>query len=116
MSPRKYIEKITETYISFFGEKPPKIGVSSPLENNDHPELDTSDLLGDDDIQKYQCLISQLQWAIAIGRFDISLAIMTMSSFRVMPRVGHLDRLKRIVGYLCKFKHYRTRFRIGEPD
>lgn len=41
---------------------------------------------------------------------------MTMSSFCAMPRIGHLDRLKRIVGYLCKFKHYKTRFRVGEPD
>ena len=39
-----------------------------------------------------------------------------MSSFCAMPRIGHLDRLKRIVGYLCKFKHYKTRFRVGEPD
>lgn len=41
---------------------------------------------------------------------------MSMSSFHTMLRVGHLDRLKRIVGYLCKVKHYRTRFRPGEPD
>ena len=61
-------------------------------------------------------MIGQLQWAISIGRFDISSAIMSMSSFCAMPRVGQLDRLKRIVGYLCKSKHYRTRFRPGEPD
>ena len=41
---------------------------------------------------------------------------MKMSSFRAMPRIGHLDRLKRIVGYLCKFKHYKTCFRVGERD
>ena len=41
---------------------------------------------------------------------------MPMSSFRTIPIVGHLDRLKRIVGYLYKFKYYRTRFRTGEPD
>ena len=41
---------------------------------------------------------------------------MTMSSFRVQPRVGHLDRLKRMFGYLCKFRHYKIRFRTEEPD
>ena len=54
MSPKRYIERIAETYKRFFGEKPPKFGVSSPLESNDHLELDTSELLGDDDIQKYR--------------------------------------------------------------
>ena len=57
ISPRRYIERIAEKYERFFGEKTPKFGVSSPLENNDHPELNTSELLGDDNIQKYQCLI-----------------------------------------------------------
>ena len=24
--------------------------------------------------------------------------------------------MKRIIGYLCKFRHYKIRFRVDEPD
>ena len=41
---------------------------------------------------------------------------MTMSSFRAQPRMGHLERLKRIYGYLCKFRNFKLRFRTEEPD
>ena len=39
-----------------------------------------------------------------------------MSSFRVAPREGHLERLKRICGYLLKFKQGAIRVRTEEPD
>jgi hypothetical protein len=41
---------------------------------------------------------------------------MTMSGFRVAPRIGQLDRLKRICGYLSKMKHGFVRVRTAEPD
>ena len=41
---------------------------------------------------------------------------MTMSRFRQHPRVGHLERPKRIIGYLVNFPHGSLRFRTHEPD
>ena len=41
---------------------------------------------------------------------------MTMSSFRSQPRKGHLERVKQMIGYLSKFKHFKIRFRTEEPD
>ena len=41
---------------------------------------------------------------------------MTLSSFRVAPRQGHMDRAKRVVGYLSKMKHATIRFRTERPD
>ena len=41
---------------------------------------------------------------------------MTLSSFRTAPRRGHLDRAKRIYGYLAKMKHAVIRIRTEEPD
>ena len=90
--------------------------MTSPLDKNDHPELDISPLCDDDGIQKYQSLIGALQWAISLGRFDIGVAVMTMSSYRVAPRVGHLDRLKRVAGYIVKMKQAAIRIRTEEPD
>ena len=81
-----------QSYEDMFGAKPKQY--SSPLEKNDHPELDNSIELGEEDIAKYQSLIGSLSWAVTLGRFDIITAVMTMSGFRLAPRSGHLDRLK----------------------
>ena len=80
---------MVETYVRLLGEKPKEL-YSSPLEKGDHPELNTSDLLYTDGIQKFQSMIGAMQWAISIGCFDIATAIMSLSSFRIAPHVGHL--------------------------
>ena len=54
----------------FPGESLPE--VKSPLDKNDHPELDNSELASDDLITKFMCMIGQLQWAVTLGRYDIS--------------------------------------------
>ena len=87
-----------------FGENPKEL-YSFPLEKGDHPELDSSNLLDADGIQKYQSMIGAMQWAISIGRFDIATAVMSLSSFHVAPHVRHLERCKRIYAYLSKMRH-----------
>ena len=56
LAPRKYLDKVFANYERMFGEKP-KQTVMSPLEEGDHPELDTTDLLDDEGITQYQSLI-----------------------------------------------------------
>ena len=41
---------------------------------------------------------------------------MTMSRFRQAPRVGHLQQVKRIFGYLGNLPHGPIRYRTHEPD
>ena len=41
---RKFIDKLAETYERLFNDEPPK-GHKTPLDKNDHPELDTSEIL-----------------------------------------------------------------------
>ena len=96
IQPKKYIEQMVKTYVRLFGEKPKEL-YSSPLKKGDHPELDTSDLLDADGIQKFQLMIGALQWASPLG--------MSLSSFRVAPRVGHLKCCKHIYAYLSKMRH-----------
>ena len=103
-----------DSYQNMFGCQPKQY--SSPLEKNDHPELDDSDELDEDGVKKYQSLIGSLQWAVTLGRLDVTTAIMTMSSFRSCPRIGHLERVKRIYGYLSKMRHATIRVRTQEPD
>ena len=94
----KYVEKMSSNYERMFGSKPMS-NYKSPLEPNDHPETDTSNYLGPEGIAQYQSLIGSMQWAVTIGRFDISPTIATMSGFCVAPRVGHLKRSSDQHGY-----------------
>ena len=112
--PRRYVNKILESYERMFKEKPRKS--RPPLEGGDHPELDTSELCDEHQTKQFQTLIGQLQWLFSLGRFDIAVHVMSLSRFRAQPRKGHLERAKRIVGYLLFLPDGAIRFRTGEPD
>ncbi len=115
LRPRKYIDRMVATYEQIFGEKP-SMKVSSPLEKNDHPELDDTDLCDPEEVKQYQSIVGSLQWAVSLGRIDITTAVMTLSRFRSMPRKGHLLRARRIVAYLRKMRDACIRIRTHEPD
>ncbi len=114
LQPKKYIEKMMESYNNMFGNMPKKY--TSPLEPDDHPEVDESELCNEDDTAKYLTMIGQLQWLVTLGRFDIFSAVITMSRFRAAPKTGHLSRLKRIFGYVLESKDGATQVRCGCPD
>ena len=114
MEPRRYIEKMDDTYLQLFGEKPKQC--QTPLDKNDHPELDESPLLDDKGIKIYQSLVGACQWVIQLGRFDIAVHVMSLSSFRAAPREGHLRRMRKIYGYIMKYKHGIIRFNTDMPD
>ena len=113
--PKKYISKILESFHQMFpGDTLPQ--VKSPLDKNDHPELDNSEIANDDLITKFMFMIVQLQWAVTLGRYDILAHVMSMSRFRLASKVGQNERMKRIYGYLSRTKQYALRFRTEEPN
>ena len=113
--PKKYMSKILDSFHQIFpGETLPH--VKAPLDKNDHPKLDNSELANDDLITKFMCVVGQLQWAVTLGRYDILAHVMSMSRFRLAPKVGHIERMKRIYGYLSSTKHYALRVRTEEPN
>ena len=93
---KTYIAKSLKAYEHIFGSLPSK-RTSCLLDKDDHPELDDTSLLEESDIKIYQSLIGSLQWAITLGRFNISISVMVMSCFRIAPRQGHMESLKRIL-------------------
>ena len=111
---KTYITKLLSNYERVFNGPPAK--ASAPLDPHDHPELDTSPLLGEADIKIYQSFVGALQWAITLGRFDLSSSVACLSRFRGAPRQGHLDRVKRVCGYLRKFSEAAIRFRTQWPE
>ena len=105
--PKKYIDKLPDTYKRLFNEDPPK-GYKTPLDKNE--------ILEGDMAAKYLTMVGQLQWLVTLGRFDIHVQVATMSRFRAAPRQGHMDRLKRIYSYAIRTKDYSIRFRTDQPD
>ena len=87
--PIKYIDKLADTYKRLFNDDPPK-GYKTPLDKNDHPEIDTSEILQGDMAAKYLTMVGQLQWLLTLGRFDLHAQVATMSRFRAAPRQGHM--------------------------
>jgi hypothetical protein len=78
--------------------------------------MDDTEELDEDGINKYQTMIGCLQWEVSLGRFDIQTATMAMSRFHAALRIGHLNCLKRMYGYLKKFASAAIRVRLLEPD
>lgn len=114
-TPRMHIEKMEDCYFNMFGCKP-KLNHMALLKKGDHPEMDASDCLDEDGVEKHQSLIGSIQWSVSLGRFDDNASAMTLASFRTESRQGHLERAKRVVSYLIRFKNARIRFRSEEPD
>ena len=113
--PKKYIYKLADTYNRLFNEDPPK-GYKTPLDKNDHPELDTSEIIEGVMAAKYLTMVGQLQWLVTLGRFDIHAQVAPMSRFRAASRQGHMDRLKRIYSYAIRTQDYEIRSRTDQPD
>ena len=72
----------------------------TPLSSNYRPELDVSSELKADGVQYYQELIGILRWAVELGRLDILHETSVMSSYMAMPRLGQLQQLYHMFGYL----------------
>ena len=66
ISSRRYIDKMVDMYQQLFGCKPSTKALSL-LKKEDHPEINDSEFLNEEDTQKYQSMVSAMQWAISIG-------------------------------------------------
>jgi len=64
-----------------------------PMVAGDHPKLDKSKHLDDEEHTKYQMLIGILNWIVTIGRIDIAFAVSSLSRFIACPRQGHMDSI-----------------------
>ena len=73
--------------------------IYTPLSTGDHPELDDTQLLDPKVTQQFQTLLGIANWLIQIETINIMKAITKLSKYQVIPRKGHHDRAKRILGY-----------------
>ena len=114
LGSQTYSKHLCATFKSLYGEQPKP--VFSPLDHEEHPELNDLPLCGPDDVAKFQSLIGACQWMISLCHLDIAHAIMSLSCFLHCPHIGHVDWLKCLSGYICKFPQGSICFWIGIPD
>ena len=58
-----------------------------PYSSSYRPELDVTEELGEDLINRYQQLIVVLRWSIELGRFDILIKLVSISIL-VFTKIG----------------------------
>ena len=109
VNSKKYITEVINRYESKHGTLKKENVPSTP---KDHPEMDESPFLNEEGITQYQSNIGICQWICTAGRMDIAFAVSSLSRFSHAPREGHLDRTKKILGYL---KNYTKRGYIVDP-
>ena len=80
LNQRNTFKKSKETYVRLFNTELTK-GLKTPLEENDHPKLDTSEILEGHEVNHYLTMVGQIQWLITLGRFGIQAQVITMSRF-----------------------------------
>ena len=101
MSSQKYVKAAIDNVEEVLGRTnqrlPAKCG--TPLKSGYRPELDTSQELKQDGLQRYEELIGMLRWAVELGRVDILLETALISTYLTLPRRGHLEQLYQISGY-----------------
>jgi hypothetical protein len=85
---KTYIKRILNQYEALFGSPPKEY--TSPIDKDDHPELDTTKECEQEQIKQYQSLIGAFQWCISLGRYDIHCATMSMERFCASSKEGHL--------------------------
>ena len=84
-----------------------------PFSTGYHPSEDSSSELDSSGTRYYQELIGVLRWAIELGRVDILLEVSLLSQHLALPRVGHLQQVYHVFGYLKQSPRRRLFF---DPD
>ena len=68
-----------------------------------------------DSVQQYHEIIGQLRWAVDIGRLDILLETLLLSSYLAVPRVGHLEKALHVFGYSKVHRKRKLGFDSAHP-
>ena len=100
------LEKYLKTAVTNVEEKLVQLNLrlpskcTTPFASGYHPLEDTTKELDAEGTRYYQELIGVLRWAIELGRVDILLEILLLSLHLALPRMGHLQQLYHVFGYL----------------
>jgi hypothetical protein len=71
-----------------------------PMHGDYAPELDVTPHLDEKLTYFYQSQISILRWIVELGQLDIYFLVSVLSSYLAQPRMGHLEAVYFLYGYL----------------
>ena len=87
----------------------------TPMRTSYRPELDISPELQPTEATYYQSLIGILRWIVELGRVDICLEVLMVSSHLALPREGHLSQVLQIFSHLQKYHNSEMVFDPSDP-
>ena len=110
--------KNVEEYVNAPDRKDLKLPTraETPMKTSYQPELDVMPELDAKASAYYQSLIGILQWVVELGHVDICLEVSMMSTHMALPRMGHLDQVLQIFGYLKKYHNTELVYDPSEPE
>ena len=114
-SAQTYIEQCTKRQEDMCGGEFTS-SYKTPMAVDYHPELDESPPLGEVDHAKFRSLVGCANWLVTLGRFDIAYAVNAYSRHTMAPRQGHYNGIKRVFGYLKKFKNLFAMHEISSHE
>lgn len=77
----------------------------TPLDDNYHPEEDTTNFCEPHKHSFHQSLIGSANWCVTLGCFNITYAVSTLAQYSIAPQKGHLHALMQMYRYL-KYHHH----------
>ena len=121
MSSKQYVKNGIKTFEQVFNDDRRKLRVTKksgkqPLPSSYRPELEQSDELCTERMLRYLQLIGILRWEVEIRQIDIFCEVAIMLQYSESPRIGHLEGLYHILGYLKKHEMCRVLFYPKYPE
>ena len=89
---------------------------TTPFQLNYHPADDVSRELDAEGTRYLQELVGVLRWSIELGRVNILLEVALLSTQLALPRIGHLQQVYHIFGYLKNSPRRRLFFDPNHPE
>lgn len=117
-SSSKYIQaavKNVERFLSQKGQSLPN-KAATPMMASYRPEVDVTTELSPSEATHFQSLIGILRWIVELGRVDICVEVSLLSSHLAMPRMGHLEHVYRVFGYLKSHHNAEMVFDPSYPE
>jgi hypothetical protein len=99
LSAKDYLTKAIPIVEGHYGTLN-NVKADTPLPPNYHPEDDNSAFLKDEEVALYQSFVGTLQWAVELGRIDLTFGVSLMSRFSGAPREDHMQKILWMFTYI----------------
>ena len=88
---------------------------NGPMNVDYKPELDSTPYASQEEADFFTTQIGVLQWANELGRIDIAAEVSMLASYRAAPRVGHVEALIHLWGWVMKHDRSKLVFDDALP-